>query len=242
MQVARESVAAPENSGKRRLQGNVVDHTGAVLANFNVEVRAKISEDFSAARTTTPMLTLATDSQGEFFAELSPGSYEICVSRFLSSCRTVHIPQTPVELEYLHFKINPSEDHASSELLDNRIRKLAGSSAKNCGSVDEKGNPAEATKCAFRAFKRREAFFVRYDESGFDSEVAHGIAGDALGKVFVVEFDGMGINTGWMPPGATMPDGFHTKVIPCSEPVRLRRTRSGILTCFSDGRWLRGDQ
>jgi len=105
--------------------------------------------------------------------------------------------------------------------------------------VRTKENSDKATACALLAFKHRQAFYVRYDESGFDSEVAEAIAADFSGNVYSVSFDSMGINPAWMPPGATMPDGYHTKVVPCSQPVRLRKTQEGKLTCFSDGRRLR---
>lgn len=229
---------------KHLLRGMVADHTGAAIPNFKVGVWARSRE--GSVRTPemgTPVLTVQTDRDGQFSIELQPGSYEICVVRFPKSCRELLVEETSKSLEYLNFRINPVDDPASSGLLDKRIREISGPIATDCGHVRREDSPKSATKCALRAYKSHKAFYVRYDDKGIgDSEGARAIAGDATGKVYSLEFDSMGMDTTYLPPGTTMPDGFHTKVIACSMPIRLRVTRAGgELICFADGRWL-GDR
>jgi len=229
---------------KTVVRGIVVDHTGSVVPNFTVEMRASAPGSPAATQTTASLaLTAQTNQAGEFSADLPPGSYEVCVARFPKSCRTVLVEEAPKSSEYMRLQINPADDPASSELLDNHIRAIAGPDAKDCGRVHREDSPKEATKCALRAYKSHKAFHVRYDDKGIgDSEGAHAMAGDSNGNVYSLWFDSMGMDTGHLPLGATMPDGFHTKIIPCSQPVRLRGTRTGgELTCFADGRWLGDD-
>lgn len=224
---------------KITLRGQVFDPTGSVVPNFAVEIfLAGSADSASKPRTQPPLLTVQTSREGEFSADLPPGSYEVCVARFPKSCHTLVVEAAPKTPEYLHLKINPADDFGHSELLDHRLLTIAEPHAKNCGRIGLKGNPIQATKCALRAFKRREAFYVRYDAIGIDSDISSGVAGDSTGSLYFVEFDSMGMDTSRLPPGVTMPDGFHTVVIPCSKPVRLRKTREGKLACFSDGHWL----
>ena len=228
---------------KHLLRGMVADHTGAAIPNFKVGVWVRSRESSVRTEMGSPVLTVQTDRDGQFSVELQPGSYEVCVVRFPKSCRELLVEETSKSLEYLNFRINPVDDPASSGLLDKRVREISGPFATDCGRVRREDSPKRATKCALRAYKNHKAFYVRYDDKGIgDSEGARTIAGDATGKVYSLEFDSMGMDTTYLPPGTTMPDGFHTKIIACSTPVRLRVTRTGDeLICFSDGRWL-GDK
>jgi len=234
----------PSQGAKPVLRGIVVDHTGSVVPNFTVQIRndtaANATTQHPAAAT---VLKVQTDDAGQFSASLSPGSYVICVARFPKSCRSIVVAEGAKPQESVRLEINPSEDHASSELLDTHIRDIAGPHPTDCGRVNREQSPKQATACALRAYKSHKGFFVRYDDKGNgDSEGAHGIAGDASGKVYSVAFDSMGLASDYLPPGATMPDGFHTIIIPCSAPVRLRVSRTtGELICFANDRWL-GDK
>jgi hypothetical protein len=235
---SQDSIRQTPAGDTGRIRGVVIDHTGAVVANFTVEIRK--GKDSAAKNGVAPYIVAEqTDKDGQFSFNLAAGSYEVCAKRFPASCQTVRVNEGESKLERLVLKINPADDPASSELLDRRLQSIAGPGAHNCGHVRVNENPTNATACALVAFKHRRPFYVRYDESGIDSEVADGIAGDSTGKVYSVGFDSMAINPGWMPAGTGMPDGLHTKVIPCSKPVRVRKSRHGKLICFGDGRWLR---
>ena len=122
--------------------------------------------------------------------------------------------------------------HATS-LIDTKLLSLSGrgGSALNCGSVGIRQNPGSASDCALSAFTHRSPFYVRYNLQGIDSEVSAGLAGDAGGDVYFVEFDSMGWETDGLPKGAEVTDGKHIYVEPCPNPVVLRKTRTGRLTC-----------
>ncbi|HET6843541.1 MAG TPA: hypothetical protein VFK06_17950 [Candidatus Angelobacter sp.] len=211
------------------LQGRVFDNTGLVEENFMLDVRSEFGN--AADDKQVPTLTVTTDAQGYFSAKLPLGSYKVCPRTFSKLCRTVLIAEAPQPPPYVEFKLNLKDEDVPPGWLNIRLATIAGEGAQNCGRVGLKENPAQATKCALKAFRRREAFYVRYDDVGLDSDTSSGIAGDSEGRVYIVNFDGMGIDSHWLPPGATMPDGYHTLVIPCSMPVRLNKTPEGHLTC-----------
>jgi len=232
----------PKLQPRRVLRGMVVDHSGASVAHIAVQLRpassrsdSSMSED--AHDTNTGTIALQTDNEGQFASALPAGSYTVCVVRFPKSCQQVHT-ESEQDPEYLRLQIDPADDRVSPELLDNRLRTIAGPGALDCGRLPLRSKSKGPATCARDAVKTRKPFFVRFDDFGVDSVVASAMAGDARGNVFFIDFDSMGIDSDWHPSGATMPDGFHTKVIPCSQPVRVRVTRSQELTCFADGRWM----
>ena len=61
----------------------------------------------------------------------------------------------------------PSEDK-----LETESKRLAGPGAIDCGRVEIKGDPKEATECAIEAQKAAKPFRIRYDLQGIDSFVA----------------------------------------------------------------------
>jgi hypothetical protein len=58
----------------------------------------------------------------------------------------------------------PAEDK-----LEIESRRLAGPGAIDCGRVEIKGDPKDATECAVGAQKAAKPFRIRYDLQGIDS-------------------------------------------------------------------------
>src|SRR5258707_211696 len=121
---------------KTTLHGSVVDNAGMRIPNTRVDVRAVSRTDSSAVNENRPdPLLLETSRDGEFSAELPPGSYEVCAYRFRESCRSIQLDEGQKTSADILIMIHPSHDPASSDLLDERIRTIAGPKAKNCGRV-----------------------------------------------------------------------------------------------------------
>ena len=76
------------------------------------------------------------------------------------------------------------------DALNLKLRWYGGRGAIDCGRVRVGGNPELATTCATAAQSQNRAFFVRYDMVGFDSSVAYGLARDASGTSWMINFDG----------------------------------------------------
>jgi len=222
---------------KITLRGSVVDNAGMRIPNTRIDVRAVSRTDSSSVNENRPApLLLETSREGEFSAELPPGLYEVCAYRFRESCRSIQLDEEQKTSADILITIHPSHDPASSDLLDERIRTIAGPKARNCGRVGADEKPICGTECALSAFRRHEPFYIRYDDS--DDGIAHGVAGDSTGRVYFVDFHSISVDFSRLRPGATMPDGLHTEVTPCLQPVRMKRTRKGQLMCFIEDRWI----
>ncbi len=114
--------------------------------------------------------------------------------------------------------------------MQRELFALAGPTAVDCGRVEIRHDPSSASECVLNAFESKEAFFVRYDLPGMDSQVAVGLAGDRAGRAFGIAYDSMGWSG--QPPPSLRNEDKHLITTPCPKPVKLRKTARGQLTCF----------
>jgi hypothetical protein len=229
-----ETRGLSQRETKQVLRGMVVDHTGAVVANFTVEISVRpIGTTAAQPEKQSAAIPVQTDNQGQYSASLPPGSYDVCVPRFPKSCRTIEI-KAGVAPENLVLKISPGDEIPDPTLPESRFKKIAGPFAKNCGPVPMDKNTGQATACAMRAFKHHKPFYVIYDGRCMDCFSAHGLAWNSKGEPYSVSYDSMGISDDSLSPGSSMPDGFHTVVTPCSKPLRVYVNETGELDCFKD--------
>jgi hypothetical protein len=145
------------------------------------------------------------------------------------------------DLRFLYPVLSPEPNMTT---MDGKLSVLAGRgavAALNCGRVGIWQKPDAASSCAFRAFADRKPFYVRYWLQGIDSSVSVGWAGDTSGDVYVVEYDSMGWSTNGLAKGAELSDDNHIYIEPCPRPVKLRKTRTGRLTCFPPDPKARGN-
>lgn len=219
-----------QSTDKQALHGTVVDHTGAVVANFSVEISVHSAGTAAAQPEKPAAISAKTDEHGQFSASLLAGSYDVCVPRYPKSCRTIEI-KASVTTESLVLKISPGDEIPDPTLPESRFQKIAGPSAKNCGYVLLDKDPGQATACAMRAFKHHKPFYVIYDDHCIDCVSAVGLAWNSKDEPYLVYYDSMGISND-PSPGSSMPDGFHTLVVPCSQPVRVYINETGDLDCF----------
>jgi hypothetical protein len=115
-------------------------------------------------------------------------------------------------------------EQAPTDLLETRIRQLAGPSAVDCGRVAPRLDPKKATDCALAANKAGKPFRVRYDMQGIDSFVAVAFVRLPGGTVQGLSYDSD-------PAGG----GGRAHELVCSSrcptPVHLFATPNGHLTC-----------
>jgi len=118
------------------------------------------------------------------------------------------------------------------DLLNKRLKLLAGETATDCGTVGIREDASSASLCAEKSFSAKRAFVVRYRLQGIDSEVMVALAGTNSGHVYAVQYDSMGWSSEGLGKNARLLDGNHDVVEQCPLPVQLRKTRSHRLTCF----------
>ena len=117
-------------------------------------------------------------------------------------------------------------------VLSNRLKKLAGEAAMDCGSVGLRQAPGAASACVLKTRAEGKPFYVSYTVQGIDSLVAVGFAGDAAGNVFELEYDSAGTSAEGLPKNLQLSDGNHITTEQCSKPINLRKAASGRVTCF----------
>lgn len=117
-------------------------------------------------------------------------------------------------------------------LLSNRLKKLAGESSTDCGSVGLGQEPATATACVVKSHADGRPFRVSYAFQGIDSHGAIGFAGDADGNVFALEYDSVGWTNEGLSKNLQLSDENRITTERCSKPVNLRKAATGRVTCF----------
>jgi hypothetical protein len=127
----------------------------------------------------------------------------------------------------------PSERDPINRLVNEELSTLAAGKAGEV--IDCQKNATgrgydERSECAIQSFAEHKPFFVRYYTQGVDSVGSHGIAGDANGNVFVVDYDSLGWTGYHLPSDAKLLNDNHIVVLPCPKPVTFRKI-SIRLTC-----------
>jgi hypothetical protein len=126
----------------------------------------------------------------------------------------------------------------SHRVFDERLKTIAskgGTNALDCGEWTATGDADTVTECALAAFEHKKPFYVRYYEPGNAHFSYNGIASDS-DRNFYGAFYSSG-RTVWMGGAGKdgqILDGNHTLILPCPKPPALTKTRTGILTCFTE--------
>jgi Carboxypeptidase regulatory-like domain len=218
-----------EGSSKGNLHGIVRDPQGAVVS-LPIEIVADAPSENGGK------VVVTTDQFGKYLTDLAAGQYKACARKrgFEESCRCVRIEEgRDTEVDF-SMRIDKAYVLLSDyDVMDRRLQTLAGNDAINCGHAHVEHSPHKETACGLNANKRKKAFYVRYDVPCGDCELSVGLATDALGRVFAVHFDSMGMSTWELDAAEAMPDGIFTVVAPCPPRPGLRVTSTGALSCFS---------
>src|SRR5437899_2427004 len=109
----------------------------------------------------------------------------------------------------------PHAEKAQHEDLDAKLLSLAGKGAVFCGHVALEQDPKAANGCALKAFTKNRAFYVGYDVPVEDFYVSEGVARDARGRMYAVEFDSRDMPSEGYSPWSQVSDNSHVYTRPC---------------------------
>lgn len=225
------------------LQGTVRDLNGAVIWHALIQI-TRAPEEQSPARSpqgttrSNPLATVETDQHGQFSIDLPPALYRVCAGGkgFMKTCQDVHVEGGKDLTHDFSLGFDPAYMPADAKVMDQRLRAIAGSGAIDCGNVPVDGNPARATSCAMKAYRRHKAFYVRYEARGVDAQLIDGLASNSKSDAYAVIFDSLGVSGSDQAQDATRPDGDYTIVMQCPKPTKIREAKNGKLTCFHEER------
>lgn len=208
------------------IQGSVRDPAGAVIAKANISVSPCCSAKGAS--------TANTDAYGSFVIEIAEGTYHVCgeARGFPQECVKVSVEANQTSRPTLVLKMSEQPAQLSSIILDDALRHLAGEDATNCGRVRANSSSKVANTCVLRQFRSGHAFFVRYDLPSIDSEVAAGLASNSA-RASAFLFDSFGMSNETPPKEAKFEFNNRLISVDCPDPIALRVTQFGRITCFS---------
>ena len=130
---------------------------------------------------------------------------------------------------------SPQTD-SGDRLIDDRLRSLSspdGGQTIDCGSTTMNNPGAKASLCARAALGDGKPFHLLYSGPTGFFHSAYGLAGDAVGNVYAVEYDSRGLLHLGLGKNSQVFDGDHIRVTTCIKPIRLGRTGEDILACIT---------
>jgi hypothetical protein len=123
------------------------------------------------------------------------------------------------------------------QLLGSRLTALSASSGGkpiDCGSTTMNRPEGKVAVCAKAAFEDRKPFYISYSGTPFAFfKFAYGMAGDAVGNIYEVEYDSRGLLHLGLGKRSQVFDGNRIRVTTCVKPIRLGSTQEGLLACIT---------
>lgn len=122
----------------------------------------------------------------------------------------------------------------STKIFLERLKAIAGTGANDCGTTSSDKPDSSVSVCGSAAFQGHKAFFLSYSiQDRADILVAYGLAGNATGDVFAVNYLFRGFPG--VPPDrhTQLLDDNHVRVSECIKPVILDKTEGGLLACVT---------
>jgi hypothetical protein len=117
--------------------------------------------------------------------------------------------------------------------------KLASLSASNggepidCGNTTTNRPEGKVSVCGKAAFENRKPFHILYSSAIGSLKFAYGLAGDAVGNIYEVDYDSRGLLHLGLRKNSQVFDDNRIRVTTCLKPVRLGSTQEGLLACIT---------
>jgi hypothetical protein len=135
------------------------------------------------------------------------------------------------------FAIAKARSEPDEQLIRKSLTSLSASSGGkpvDCGSTGMNRLDGKVSLCAKAAFEDRKPFYVLYSgtTSGF-FRFAYGLAGDAAGNIYEVEYDSRGLLRFGLGKKSQVYDDNRIRVTNCLKPVLLGSTQERLLACIT---------
>ena len=134
----------------------------------------------------------------------------------------------------------PSGASAQSDsgdgLIAGKLKSLSSSKGGHtidCGTSSLNRPDDHLSVCAEAAFRDRKPFYILYTAPSGFFEFAYGLAGDAVGNVYEVQYDSRGLLHLGSGKRSQVFDANRIRVTTCMKPVSLGNTQGGLLGCVA---------
>jgi hypothetical protein len=141
-----------------------------------------------------------------------------------------------VSIVSLSFAVARSQSQPEAQLISSKLTSLSASNGGepiDCGSTTTNKPEAEVSVCAKAAFEGRKPFHMLYSNVLGPRKFAYGLAGDAVGQIYEVEYDSRGLLHLGLGKKSQVFDDNRMRVTTCVKPIRLGSTRDGLLACIT---------
>lgn len=132
--------------------------------------------------------------------------------------------------------VEGAQSDEEDQLIASRLTSLSASNGgepTDCGSTTMNRPDAKVTACAKAAFDAHNPFRVWYSSGVGFFKSGYGLARDAHGDVYQVEYDSRALLNLGVRKGSRVFDGNRTRVTTCLKPVSLANTQGGLLACVT---------
>ncbi len=130
-----------------------------------------------------------------------------------------------------------TQSDPDEQLISKRLTSLSasnGGKTVDCGSTTMNRPDGKVSLCIRAAFEGLKPFYVLYSGTTFGFfRFAYGLAGDAVGNIYEVEYDSRGLLRFGLGKKSQVYDDNRIRVTTCVKPVRLGSTQEGVLACIT---------
>jgi hypothetical protein len=137
---------------------------------------------------------------------------------------------------WLGFAVAGGQSQPEDQLVNSKLTWLSASNGGeplNCGSTTTLRPEGKVSVCAKAAFQVRKPFYILYSHELGTTKFAYGLAGDAVGNIYEVEYDSRGLLYLGLEKKSRVSDDNRVRVTTCVKPIRLGSTQQGQLACIT---------
>lgn len=133
---------------------------------------------------------------------------------------------------------NKQSTDKQDSVLVKRLQEISargGGQVVNCGFTGMNHPDNSVTECGQSAFRQHRPFLLGYEYRVWDEPVqsGYGLAGDATGNVFAVNYHDRGFPPIALNRHMQLIDDNHNRVTECIKPITLDTTPRGLLGCVT---------
>jgi hypothetical protein len=151
--------------------------------------------------------------------------------RFSVSLMLVFVGIVPLSFAVARYQSQPEDQLVSSKLTSLSVSN--GGEPIDCGSTTTNRPEGKVSVCAKAAFEHRKPFYILYSGVFGSRKFAYGLAGDAAGNIYKVEYDSRGLLHLGLGKKSQVFDDNRIRVTTCVKPIRLGNTQDGLLVCIT---------
>lgn len=136
----------------------------------------------------------------------------------------------------LSFAVVRDQSQPEDQLVSSKLASLSASNGGepiDCGSTTTNRPEGKVSVCAEAAFEDRKPFYILYSNKLGAFKFAYGLAGDAVGNIYEVEYDSRGLLHLGLGKKSQVFDDNRIRVTTCVKPIRLGSTQQGLLACIT---------